>query len=102
MKPKIIDRESFTILGLQECFTPDHQDFPGIWKRFMKYHDSIVEFSIDGAHYGANFVVVEGSQMDYLAGMAVKDVQEIPDGLTLREVPASRYAVFDNNRSRYP
>ena len=33
--------------------------------------------------------------MDYLAGMAVTDVQGVPEGLTLREVPGSRYAVFE-------
>ena len=33
--------------------------------------------------------------MDYLAGMAVEGVVDVPEGLTLREVPASRYAVFE-------
>ena len=36
--------------------------------------------------------------MDYLAGMAVfgvADVEDVPAGLTLREVPASRYATFE-------
>jgi predicted transcriptional regulator YdeE len=94
MEPEILHRGAFTILGLQECFTPESHDFEGIWKRFMQYHEQIKAYSIDGAYYGANFVVVEGSQMDYLAGMAISGVQDIPDGLTLREVPASRYVVF--------
>ena len=33
--------------------------------------------------------------MDYVAGMAVGGVDEVPEGVTLREVPASRYAVFE-------
>jgi predicted transcriptional regulator YdeE len=62
----------------------------------MKYHDQIQQLSTDQAYYGACFAV-EGKpkQMDYLAGMAVGDVNEVPEGLILREVPASRYAVFE-------
>jgi AraC family transcriptional regulator len=95
MEPKITNREAFAILGLQERFSHGKEDFEGIWKRFMAYHDQIRALSIDGAYYGANFVVKEGQQMDYLAGMAVTEVQDVPEGLTLREVPASRYAVFE-------
>lgn len=95
MEPKIIHKETFTLLGLQERFSPDNEDFEGIWKRFMRYHDRIQTFSTDGAYYGANFGVEAGKEMDYLAGMAVAGVQDVPEGLTLRQVPASRYAVFE-------
>ena len=95
MEPEIMRKEAFTLLGLQERFTPDNEDHEGIWKRFMKYHDQIQAFSIDRAYYGANFGAEEGQAIDYLAGMAVTGVQDVPKGLTLREVPASRYAVFE-------
>ena len=37
MEPRIIQQEAFTLLGLQERFTPENEDFEGIWKRFMQY-----------------------------------------------------------------
>ena len=95
MEPKIVDRVAFTVLGLQERFSQDQEDFEGIWKRFMRYHDPIQALSTDGAYYGANFAVEAGKEMDYLAGMAVTGVQDVPEGLTLRKVPGSRYAVFE-------
>jgi predicted transcriptional regulator YdeE len=95
MEPKIIRKESFTILGLQERFTPDHEDHEGIWKRFMNYHIQIQAFSIDGAYYGANFSAEDGQATDYLAAMAVEGVDNVPEGLTLRKVPGSHYAVFE-------
>ncbi|MBN1579927.1 MAG: GyrI-like domain-containing protein [Anaerolineae bacterium] len=94
MEPEMIHKDIITLLGLQERFTPDNEDHEGIWKQFMKYHDQIQAFSVDGAYYGANFGAKEGKAIDYLAAMAVAGVQNIPEGLTLREVPASRYAVF--------
>jgi predicted transcriptional regulator YdeE len=95
MEPKIIHKEAFTVLGLQERFIPENEDHEGIWKRFMKYHDQIQALSIDGAYYGANFNAETGHALDYLAGMAVAGADDVPEGLTLREVPASRYAVFE-------
>jgi len=95
MAPKIIHKETFTLLGLQERFTPASEDFEGIWKRFMQYESQIQPHSTDGAFYGACFGVQEGKQMDYLAAMAVESVGDVPKGLTLREVPASCYAVFE-------
>lgn len=84
MEPRIVYREAFNVLGLQERFTPNSEDHEGIWERFMAHHERIKALSADG-----------GEAIDYLAGMAVADVVEVPDGLTLREIPASRYAVFE-------
>lgn len=95
MEPRIVDQGTFTLLGLQERVFHDKEDFEGIWKRSMEYHDQVQALSTDGAYHGANYVVTEGEQMDYLAGMAVTGVQQVPEGLTLREVPGSRYAVFE-------
>jgi AraC family transcriptional regulator len=95
MEPRIIHRETFALLGLVERFSHDEDDFEGIWKRFMRYHNQIQALSTDGAYYGASFAVAPGKEMDYLAGMAVDQVDDVPEGLTVREVPASRYAVFE-------
>ena len=94
MEPQIIHREAFTVLGLEECFPDGQEDFEGIWKRYMRYHAQIEPHSIDGAHYGVCFAHGEFGVLVYLAGMWVTEVGEVPEGLTQRTVPASRYAVF--------
>jgi predicted transcriptional regulator YdeE len=98
MEPKFESRETFTVLGLQERFTSETEDFEGVWNRFMSYHNEINALSTDGAYYGVSFVpddVPADEAMDYVAGMAVEDVEEVPEGLVLREVPAARCAVFE-------
>jgi len=94
MKPKVVERDAFTVLGAQERFTPDNEDHEGIWKRFMAHHDLLHGLSTDKACYGVNFDVPGRDDIDYLAGMAVPPDTARPDGLALREVPAARCAVF--------
>ena len=95
MEPKIVEREAFCVLGLQERFTPDTEDFEGIWKRFMQHHDRIGPHSTDQACYGVCFDADDEKAMDYVAGMAVPPGTECPAGLVLRDVPAARDAVFE-------
>ena len=95
MEPRIVRKETFALLGLQEHFTRETEDFEGIWKRFMRYEAQISPHSVDGAFYGANYAPKTGTGIDYLAGMAVGEVQDVPEDLILREVPSSRYAVFE-------
>jgi predicted transcriptional regulator YdeE len=92
---RIVTKPAFTLLGLMERFTPDNEDFEGIWKRFMEHYDPIHALSTDKAYYGACFGTGDERQMDYLAGMTVGGVGEVSKGLTVRVAPASRYAVFE-------
>jgi predicted transcriptional regulator YdeE len=97
MEPNIVTREAFTVLGFQERFTSETEDFEGVWNRFMAFHNEISALSTDGAYYGVSFVpddVQEGEAMEYVAGMAVGELADVPEGLVLREVPSARCAVF--------
>jgi predicted transcriptional regulator YdeE len=93
MAPAFVDRAAFTVMGLQERFTRETEDFEGIWKRYMTYHDQVQPLSTDGAHYGVCFGAEDA--MDYVAGMAVPAGTPCIDGLVVRDVPAARDAVFE-------
>jgi AraC family transcriptional regulator len=93
MEPKIGMREAFTVLGLLERMGPEEGDYEGIWKRYMAYYPQIAHLSLDGGHYGLNYERAAG-EMEYLAGIAVPEDVEVPEGLTLRTVPKRHYAVF--------
>lgn len=41
MEPKIVEREGFTVMGTMERFTPETEDFEGVWKRYMTRHKEI-------------------------------------------------------------
>jgi len=95
MEPKIISRDAFTVMGVQERFTPGNEDYDAIWmKRFMSYHDQVQPLSTDKAYYGVSFETGIADTWDYVAGMAVANVGKAPQGLVMREVPPAREAVF--------
>lgn len=98
MEPKIINRNSFQVMGLLTRITPEDENieiYGLIWKEFESYRHQIMPNSTDQAYYGVSFSTGEEGINDYLAGMAVRDVPAIPDGLVVREIPAARYAVFE-------
>ena len=98
MKPKITGRDAFVVLGTMTRITPadENSDNYGlIWKNFESFHDQIKPLSTDGAYYGVSFATGEEGGFDYVAGMAVADVDAPPEGLVIRNVPAARYAVFE-------
>ncbi len=77
--------------GRPEEITPRITD---IWmNEFMKYDEQLKPYSPDKAYFGAWFGYPDGSA-DYLVGMAVENLSEIPEGLVERVLPAAKYAVF--------
>lgn len=98
MNPKIIGRDAFVVLGTMTRITPadeNSETYGLIWKNFESYHDRIKPLSTDGAYYGVSFATGEEGGFDYVAGMAVADVDAPPEGLVLRHIPPVRYAVFE-------
>lgn len=98
MEPNIIDRDSFCVLGIAShvvrgAETPD--TFQKIWENFESFREQIEPHSIDHSYYGISFPSSEGEIFDYIAGMSVKNVNPVPKGLEIREVPQGKYAVFD-------
>jgi predicted transcriptional regulator YdeE len=101
MEPRFVEREAFWVVGVEdEAYKIEEVDpgFDDLWmNRFMAKHDEIQPFSVDGAYYGVWFGT-QGSDLSsgtYLAGMAVEEGADVPEGWSLREVPAATYAVFD-------
>ena len=94
MTPRIVNGQAFWVLGLQEVFTEENEDHPGLWKRFMAHHDKVAPHRTDGYYYGAYFAAEFIGALDCLAGVAVPERIPVPKGLTLRRVPPSTFAVF--------
>lgn len=98
MEPKIINRNSFLVMGTETRITPESENvetYGRIWQEFESYRSQIMFNSIDQKYYGVSFSTGEQGSDDYLAGMAVRDATDIPEGLVAREIPAARYAVFE-------
>jgi AraC family transcriptional regulator len=96
-QPNIIHREKFLVMGTvtrRKSGTERPETFTAIWNDFEKHHEKIKQHSMDLKYYGVSFGVAPDGSFDYMAGMAVAPVEEIPKELEVREVPAATYAVF--------
>lgn len=98
MEPKIITRESFTVLGIQARIDPMKADYGMIWeKQFMPHHDAIRSLAIDAGYYGVYFGTEEPGKVDFIAGISVGPVEHVPEGLVIREISPAKYAVVECN-----
>jgi predicted transcriptional regulator YdeE len=96
MEVKIACRDAIAVLGVQERLTDMEEGVRNMWEvRFMAFHDRIAPLSTDGIYYGCAFLIGLEGTYDYVAGMAVPESTEVPDGLTLREVGGGPYAVVE-------
>lgn len=88
MEPKIVERQSFKVMGVLTRGTPESADFEGIWlNQFLARRDEVKPHTTDGVYYGVCFC--EGKEtIGYIASMAVREVITVPEGLVMRRVPA--------------
>jgi len=65
--------------------------------RFMSRHDDVQPYNIDGAYYAVWFGTTETYFLKgkYLAVMAVRGDGKPSDGWVIRDLPATKYAVFE-------
>lgn len=98
MEPKFVEKDAFNVMGFSLRGNPMTMNHKGAWDEFMKYYDKVMEFSIERGYYGVYFGV-EGEEgvVELIAGMAVDNVDEVPQGLAMREVSKASYAVFECN-----
>lgn len=97
MEPKVLDRESFLVIGTATHVTQENETsdyYTSIWQAFELRRKEVEPHSLDNAFYGLSFSGMEEGAFEYIAGMAVKNIAVIPSGLVAREVPAARYVVF--------
>ena len=101
--PQIIEKPKLLIAGCEAPFihalSPDansHEVIPQVWDRLMHQLKSFPHQSCEPM-YGLIEQREERShehELWYLAGVPVQLETTIPDGMTLKTVPAGTYAVF--------
>jgi predicted transcriptional regulator YdeE len=95
MTPEVFSRRSFNVLGVQSRIDPLTADYGTIWEeQFSPHHAFVRELAVEAGYYGVYFASPAPGQVDFIAGMAVGDVESYPAALVLRTVSAGQYAVF--------
>ena len=94
MQPKIVQRGTFTVMGVVGHFASAAENFGPLWNEYMKYHDQIEQLGTSEGHYGVYLGADHSKPIDYVAGMAVDTTEGGPDGTEVCEIPGAQYAVF--------
>ena len=95
-EPKIVQREAFRVVGMKITTNPMTPEIPALWKKFASRIPEVSDTTEPKVSYGVmqNFDPQKGT-LEYMAGVSVTRLTQMPDGMTSMEVPPNTYAVFE-------
>jgi len=92
--PRIVAGHELTLVGLTQHYNAGaNAGIPSQWSRFAP-HIGHISNEVPNVSYGVVYNVDASNNFDYLCGVEVRTVSEIPAGCVELHVPASTYAVF--------
>ena len=93
-QPQLITKPAFTVVGLRISTKPKSAEIPALWDTFGSRIGEVPYPAEPRVSYGlmGNF---SEKAMDYMAGVSVTDVTDLPAGMTRWDVPKNTYAVFE-------
>jgi AraC family transcriptional regulator len=92
--PRIAVRAAMTLVGMSEHYEAGaNAGIPSQWNRFGPFIGHITN-EVAGVSYGVVYHVDATNSFDYLCGIEVSSVSDVPSGCVELRVPASTYAVF--------
>jgi AraC family transcriptional regulator len=95
MKPKIVNRATFKVVGMKYRGKNENQEIPQLWRDYGARWREIKHLVNQEIAYGVmdNFNEASG-EFDYVAGMEVESIEDLPEGMVGLDVPAQTYAIF--------
>jgi AraC family transcriptional regulator len=96
LEPKIVEKASFHVVGMQFVGDNKQGGIPALWEFFLPV--AMKHISPEGTTwYGiCDCIGIEGV-VCYTAGYEVPDLSNIPAGMIGNTVPANKYAVFTHH-----
>lgn len=93
-QPAISLRPAMKVMGVLVESTAEEQDFGEFWDRFMARAKEIEPLGVEPGWYGVDYLPDETGVFEYIPGVAVGEVDAVPEGLIVRDVPPGLYAAF--------
>jgi len=95
MNAEIVNRQDAQVLGIIVRINPSEADYDDLWhRRFDPREPEVNRLAIDPGYVAVYYGTGQPDLMDFVAGMIVGDVTEVPEGLVLRALPGGMYAAF--------
>jgi predicted transcriptional regulator YdeE/DNA-binding transcriptional MerR regulator len=94
MEPKIVTKPAFTVVGMLYHGKNEHNEIAQMWGKFVPRIEEIKH--ITGSHdsYGVCSDLEPAGTFEYVAGVPVDKVEDVPEGMVSWDVPQNEYAVF--------
>lgn len=90
--PTVETREGFTVAGVGA--RDETVDPAALWAALPEFDDALARVAASDERYGVLVAEEATRELTYVAGVAVRSVDELPRELTVVEVPAGEYAAF--------
>jgi flavin reductase (DIM6/NTAB) family NADH-FMN oxidoreductase RutF/predicted transcriptional regulator YdeE len=95
-EPKIVEKEQFQILGVQDISKMESREPAAVWARFQQVGSQIPH--ADTSHalgiYMSNKKLRKEGKNRYIVGVEVSKVEDIPKGMISESIPSQKYALF--------
>ena len=102
MEPKIITKDAFMVIGMRYYGDNQKGEIKQLWDEFLPREESIKNRIHPAIGYGVCYPVEDpdsATAFEYLAAVEVSNLDEIPERMMGRTIPAQKYAVFSHRGS---
>ena len=99
---KIVQKEVMIIVGMQIRSSLKNNEVPQLWMIFSPRENEIQHVINSSNFWGVSFdyeYEKGDTEFSHIVGREVTSTDDIPDGMTFIEIPASTYAVFTHKGS---
>src|SRR5918992_1440377 len=111
-RPQLVDKGAFQVIGMEtRTRNADEANAAtgricGLWERFFRENVRVkIPHQVGGRATLAGYSDYESDEKGAYCltpGCEVRSLEDIPEGLTGRTIPASRYAVFTTEKGALP
>lgn len=93
MEAKVVNLKSEKVIGLVYRGPNQNGEIPAMWEVFNTRFKEIINPDLT-KFYGLCYDCDMPGSFAYMAGLAVSEVTQLPEGMELQELPAGKYAIF--------
>ncbi|MBS1493373.1 MAG: AraC family transcriptional regulator [Bacteroidetes bacterium] len=99
MEPKFTEKKGFKVAGLKYVGKNPQPDIGNLWDKFVPRMNEPQNRINPNETYGVCYDMDAEGNIYYIAGVAVSDFDNLPEGFDTVEIPDNKYAVFTHKGS---
>ena len=100
MEPRIVIKDEFMVVGLEYIGKNENREISQMWGELFPRISEIKNINNPGIFYGVCECTGDAATgFSYIAGQEVSDMDDIPEGMAGKVIPAAKYAVYTHTGS---